>query len=193
MLGIGRRRGTSSSTNGCVRALGSARREPLFPRIEKTVEELRQMADQAERQQSGTGAPNPEPGTQNPNPSTQNPEPGTAVADGRISIDAFMNVELRTAKVIAAEAVPEVEEADQAAGRSRNRAADDPRGHRRGLSAGVTGRPHHRHRGQPEAGQADGHRVQRDGARRESGGREAGARDRGRRTGMEGSVTPREP
>ncbi len=46
-----------------------------------------------------------EPGTQNQNPSTQNPEPGTAV-DGRISIDAFMNVELRTAKVIAAEAVP---------------------------------------------------------------------------------------
>ena len=46
-----------------------------------------------------------EPGTQQPAPSTQNPAPGTAV-DGRISIDAFMNVELRTAKVIAAEAVP---------------------------------------------------------------------------------------
>jgi methionyl-tRNA synthetase len=46
-----------------------------------------------------------EPGTQQPAFSTQNPAPGTAV-DGRIGIDAFMNVELRTAKVIAAEAVP---------------------------------------------------------------------------------------
>ena len=54
---------------------------------------------------SESAPPNPEPGTQNPNPSTQNPEPRTA-SDERISIDAFMNVELRTAKVIAAEAVP---------------------------------------------------------------------------------------
>jgi methionyl-tRNA synthetase len=44
------------------------------------------------------------PGTQNQNPTIQNAEPRTA--DDRISIDAFMNVELRTAKVIAAEAVP---------------------------------------------------------------------------------------
>ena len=43
-----------------------------------------------------------------PAASTQNPAPATAVAetDGRISIDAFMNVDLRTARVIAAEAVP---------------------------------------------------------------------------------------
>ncbi len=59
--------------------------EPLFPRIDKTVEELRQMSDTPV-------APEP-----------QKPEPGTPE---RISIDAFMNVELRTAKVIAAEAVP---------------------------------------------------------------------------------------
>ena len=81
--------------------------EPLFPRVEKTVEELRQMSDQ----ESPTPAPPPiaahvpvESGTQNQNPSTQHPEPRTA--DDRISIDAFMNVELRTAKVLAAEAVP---------------------------------------------------------------------------------------
>ena len=49
--------------------------------------------------------PNPQPGTQQPAPSTQNPAPGTAI-DDRISIDTFMNVELRTAKVIAAEGVP---------------------------------------------------------------------------------------
>ncbi len=40
------------------------------------------------------------PGTTNPEPGTRNPEPD------RISIDQFMNVELRTAKVIAAENVP---------------------------------------------------------------------------------------
>ena len=68
--------------------------EPLFPRVEQTVEELRQMSDQ----ESPTPAPAP---IAAPAPV----EPGTA-KDERISIDAFMNVELRTAKVITAEAVP---------------------------------------------------------------------------------------
>lgn len=82
--------------------------EPLFPRVDKTVEELRQMADQ----ENPSLPPPPiaahvpaEPGTQSQHPSTQNSEPRTA-PDDKISIDAFMNVELRTAKVIAAEAVP---------------------------------------------------------------------------------------
>jgi methionyl-tRNA synthetase len=48
---------------------------------------------------------NPEPGVQAPTTNTQPPEAKPAT-DERISIDAFMNVELRTAKVIAAEAVP---------------------------------------------------------------------------------------
>jgi methionyl-tRNA synthetase len=55
---------------------------PLFPRIEKTVEELRGMTSQ---QDEATAAP---------------PE------DTRISIDEFMKVELRVAKVLEAEAVP---------------------------------------------------------------------------------------
>jgi methionyl-tRNA synthetase len=80
--------------------------EPLFPRVDKTVEELRQMADQEHSAPPPIAAHVPtEPGTQPPAPSTQNPAPGTA-GDDRISIDTFMNVELRTAKVIAAEAVP---------------------------------------------------------------------------------------
>ena len=62
----------------------------LFPRIEQTVEELRQMADDQR----------PAPST--PAPSTAAPVP---VPD-RISIDDFMKVELRTAKVLAAERVP---------------------------------------------------------------------------------------
>ena len=55
---------------------------PLFPRIEKTVEELRGMTSQ-----DNTAAPAP----------TQ---------DTRISIEDFMKVELRVAKVLEAEAVP---------------------------------------------------------------------------------------
>ena len=47
--------------------------------------------------------PNPELSNRHPAPRTQHLEPS---ADERISIDTFMNVELRTAKVIAAEAVP---------------------------------------------------------------------------------------
>ena len=56
--------------------------EPLFPRIEKTVEELRAMTSQD---------------------NIASPEPA---ADTRISIDDFKRVELRVAKVLEAEAVP---------------------------------------------------------------------------------------
>jgi methionyl-tRNA synthetase len=85
--------------------------EPLFPRIEKTVEELRQMSDHENIPAPVASAPvaahvPAEPGTTNPEPGTRNVEPATPSASERISIDAFMNVELRTAKVIAAEAVP---------------------------------------------------------------------------------------
>jgi methionyl-tRNA synthetase len=55
---------------------------PLFPRIEKTVEELRGMTSQED---AATPAPQ---------------------EDKRISIDEFMKVELRVAKVLEAEAVP---------------------------------------------------------------------------------------
>jgi methionyl-tRNA synthetase len=59
--------------------------EPLFPRIEKTVEELRSM-DEKPIQAVGAGT--------------------TPAEDNRISIDEFMRVELRVAKVLEAEAVP---------------------------------------------------------------------------------------
>jgi methionyl-tRNA synthetase len=79
----------------------------LWPRFDK-----KQIKEKIVPEDASSPAPPPiaahvpaEPGTQNQNPSTQNPAPGAAV-DTRISIDAFMNVELRTAKVIAAEAVP---------------------------------------------------------------------------------------
>ncbi|HUP39231.1 MAG TPA: methionine--tRNA ligase [Vicinamibacterales bacterium] len=84
--------------------------EPLFPRIEKTVEELRHMADQENASAAATPGPfAPQVSTAtatNTEPGTRNPEPATASGSERIGIDAFMNVELRTAKVLAAEAVP---------------------------------------------------------------------------------------
>jgi methionyl-tRNA synthetase len=59
---------------------------PLFPRIEQTVEELRRMADEQPAAAPAAPAAPPEP--------------------ARISIDDFMKIELRVAKVLAAERVP---------------------------------------------------------------------------------------
>jgi methionyl-tRNA synthetase len=89
--------------------------EPLFPRIEKTLEELRAMSDtatpspdQPPAAQSGAVVPPVSPpvvaGAALPaeGPLKGGPEAG----DGRLSIDEFMKVELRVAKVLEAEAVP---------------------------------------------------------------------------------------
>jgi methionyl-tRNA synthetase len=77
---------------------------PLWPRFDKrTTREI--IVSDAPPQNQGTQNP-----TAQHQPAPQNLAPGTAppaaTPDGRISIDQFMNVELRTAKVIAAEAVP---------------------------------------------------------------------------------------
>jgi methionyl-tRNA synthetase len=87
--------------------------EPLFPRIEKTLEELRAMADMATPAPDQT--PAAEPGTPAPPaappvvagavPAAGNPAEA-GLHDGRLSIDEFMKVELRVAKVLEAEAVP---------------------------------------------------------------------------------------
>jgi methionyl-tRNA synthetase len=83
--------------------------EPLFPRIEKTVEELRGMTTAND----STPAPQPAPASQPTGaPQPAAPVPSSAPAataastDGRIAIDDFMRVELRVAKVLEAEAVP---------------------------------------------------------------------------------------
>jgi len=70
----------------------------LFPRIEHSVEELRAMADHAE-----SHPPTAAPVTA---AATAAPAPAAAPADNRISIDEFLKVELRVAKVLAAERVP---------------------------------------------------------------------------------------
>jgi methionyl-tRNA synthetase len=81
--------------------------EPLFPRMEKTVDELRAMSDSA--------APNPPAPSSAPAPAAPAAAPAAAAGDKitpaaaggeKISIDDFMKVELRVAKVLAAEKVP---------------------------------------------------------------------------------------
>jgi methionyl-tRNA synthetase len=71
---------------------------PLFPRIEQTVEELRRMASDEQ--------PTPAPAPATPATSTTAAAPAAPPEPARISIDDFMKVELRVAKVLAAERVP---------------------------------------------------------------------------------------
>jgi methionyl-tRNA synthetase len=94
--------------------------EPLFPRIEKTLEELRSMADSAppppeqlrthEEQQTIEIANQPAEMKTSAGPVPPGAPPVVAGAvmteDPRLTIDEFMRVELRVARVLEAEAVP---------------------------------------------------------------------------------------
>jgi methionyl-tRNA synthetase len=80
----------------------------LFPRIEHSVEELRQMAAD-NKEPSGAAAPGAAaPGTPVPSAGALHSAAGASppVPGDRIAIDDFMKVELRVAKVLAAERVP---------------------------------------------------------------------------------------
>ena len=156
-------------------------------RIEKTLEELRAMST------GNDSAPTPPPaaapkaagqpaavacGVGDCQRAMRAAAFGPAASDGHIAIDDFMKVELRVAKVLEAEAVPKSKKLIKLKVDVGDRAADDRRRHRRGLSAGAARRPDDRHRRQPEAGQADGHRVERDGAGGQPRGRPADAASR---------------
>jgi methionyl-tRNA synthetase len=85
--------------------------EPLFPRIEKTVEELRAMTgNDSTRPAAPAAQPTPAAPASPPAAAASAPAPaappGPAAADTRIAIDDFMKVELRVAKILEAEAVP---------------------------------------------------------------------------------------
>jgi methionyl-tRNA synthetase len=73
--------------------------EPLFPRIEKTLEELRTMSTE---DPTPASAATPAAAA----PAVAPAAPSAPATDQRISIDDFMKVELRTARVLQAEAVP---------------------------------------------------------------------------------------
>jgi methionyl-tRNA synthetase len=73
--------------------------EPLFPRMEHTVEELRAMSGQPS---ADAGPQTTQPGA----PAQAQPPAAPAAAGDRITIDDFMKVDLRVAKVLTAEKVP---------------------------------------------------------------------------------------
>jgi methionyl-tRNA synthetase len=74
--------------------------EPLFPRMERTVDELRAMSD------SGGPAPSSSPAPAASPSAVPAPAAPAASAGDKITIDDFMKVDLRVAKVLAAEKVP---------------------------------------------------------------------------------------
>ena len=83
---------------------------PLWPRKEQkpltdhtTPPQSGQAAPGTEHQAPSTQHPAPAPGTQHPAPSTEH---AADPAGARIAIDDFMKIELRVAKVLAAERVP---------------------------------------------------------------------------------------
>jgi methionyl-tRNA synthetase len=80
-----------------------ARTEPLFPRIEQSLEEL-QMTDNPVPPDAPSPGAHPAPGPVVPAPATAS-APG-AGPSARITIDDFMKVELRVARVLTAERVP---------------------------------------------------------------------------------------
>ena len=149
---------------------------PLFPRIEHSVEELRNMsADRRSQHQPHRRPPAPAAASA-PAAPLRRAAPA-APADACAHHDRRLH-EGRAARRQSAggRARAEVEQADQAAGGRRHRAADARRRHRRSVRAGGARRPDGRHRVQPEAREADGHRVERDGARGQPRRRQADAR-----------------
>lgn len=100
-------RGLQPGTLQAGTALGET--VALFPRIEQSVEDLRQMSTETPDPSSpvastATGSVPEAPAA----PAAASPAPAAATAGdaGKISIDDFMKVELRVAKVLSAERVP---------------------------------------------------------------------------------------
>ena len=82
---------------------------PLFPRIEHTVEDLRKMAADSNEGAASASQPAPTAAAQAAPAPAASPAAAPAAADAtpaKISIDDFMKVELRVAKVLTAERVP---------------------------------------------------------------------------------------
>ena len=101
MLGVPQEQWTDLRPNTLRAGTRLGAIEPLFPRIEKNVEELRAMTTEGEQKPIGGAGAVSAPGA------TQAVGAGvTPAEDNRISIDEFMKVELRVAKVLEAEAVP---------------------------------------------------------------------------------------
>ena len=177
---VGRRGdGLTFDRDGHWRAEGErvlAQDGPLWPRIE-SKERHNDFERQPHARSRSTRTLLPAPASAPTTSASHRHPPRRRHPADRISIDDFMKVELRVAKVLAAERVPKSKKLLKLSGRRRHRAAHARRRHRRGVRAGGAGRTIRRHRVQPAAGQADGHRVERHGARGEPRRRQARARD----------------
>ena len=106
MLGVSEDRWTDLSPGTLKSGAALGPTEPLFPRMEHTVDELRKMADTSAP--AAPGSAPPAPGSAPPAADSAPPasvSTPSASAD-KISIDDFMKVDLRVAKVLAAEKVP---------------------------------------------------------------------------------------
>ena len=82
-----------------------------------------------------------------------------ANGDGQITIDDFMKVDLRTAKILEAEKGEEIEKADQIEGRPRNGTTPGTGGYRRSLRTGAVGWPYGHPGRQSQTRQTDGPRI----------------------------------
>ncbi len=97
--------GLKAGTLNAGARLGSI--EPLFPRMELSVEELRAMpgSDDKAGQPPASNQESPAPAAAAPAAAPATAAPAPAGSD-RITIDDFMKVDLRVAKVLTAEKVP---------------------------------------------------------------------------------------
>jgi methionyl-tRNA synthetase len=97
MLGIAQESWSTLKAGTLVPGTQLGSIEPLFPRIEKTLEELRSMVSDNVPPSTTPQAPAAEAAASSTDPSA---------APARVSYDDFMKVELRVARVLEAEAVP---------------------------------------------------------------------------------------
>ena len=117
MLGVTSEPWTTLRAGGIAPGTKLGDVEPLFPRIEKSLEELRNMSTGNESAPTPPPAAAPSAAAPSVTPAAAAPAPNSApsvgpvlpnrpASDGHIAIDDFMKVELRVAKVLEAEAVP---------------------------------------------------------------------------------------
>ena len=116
MLGIAAESWVGLKAGTIATGANLGRIEPLFPRVEHTVEELRQMVDNKQptgtpaSEAAATPAPIQPASTPAPAGTTTSAAPAAPPTawplDQRISIEDFMKIDLRVARVTAAERVP---------------------------------------------------------------------------------------
>jgi methionyl-tRNA synthetase len=104
MLGVPRELWSTLRPGTLAAGVALGQVEPLFPRIDNTIEELRAMTTGPDSTSSlAAPAAAPEPAA----PSAASPTVAPAPSDdARIAIDEFMKIDLRAARILEAEAVP---------------------------------------------------------------------------------------